>query len=280
MSGFAEWISALRASARLTPAANAVLDTVERAPNEASYRSAQAIADASDVNVATVVRAAQTLGFSGWPAFSTEVRARYLASLSSKNLYLHNRSEGQMQAMITQDISLLERMRGETEENALNRMAECIVSARSTGVFATGSYAAPGLQLSHVSQMLGYPVRLHSGSVTSMVNEVSLLSEADCFLAITLWKSSKAVVQLAEAAKRQGAGVLVISDRHTSLTEMADEYALVPAESSDLISSLVCVTSAVQYLLGCLARHDEERTQSRLGNIDELWGITSAVVGE
>lgn len=55
------------------------------------------------------------------------------------------------------------------------------------------------------------------------------------------------------------------------MTDIADEYVLVPAESSELISSLVCATSAVQYLLGCLARHDEERTQSMLGRIDDLW---------
>lgn len=280
MSEFAEWISELRDGVRLTRSAKAVLDTVEHDPGEAAYRSAQAIADATKVNVATVVRTAQSLGFSGWPAFSTEVRARYLASLSSKNLYLHNRSQGQMQSTITQDIDLLERMREETSEDALNRIAEHMIAAKATGVFATGSYAAPGMQLAHVSQMLGYSVRLHAGSATSMVNEVSLLSEADCFLGITLWKSSKAVVQLAEVAKRQGVKVLVISDRRTALTELADEFVIVPAESSNLISSLVCVTSAVQYLLGCLAGHDEERTQERLGRIDELWGITSAVVSD
>nr|WP_280712892.1 MurR/RpiR family transcriptional regulator [Brevibacterium marinum] len=261
----------------MTRATKTILSVIEADPDEAAYCSAQFLADMAQVNVATVVRAAQSLGYTGWPTFSAEIRTRYLASLSSRSLYLHNRSQGRLANSIDKDIELLERMRDGLDEGTLNRMGEHIIASESTGVFATGSYAAPGMQLAHVAQMLGYPVRLHSGSVTSMVNEVNLLSSHDCFVAITLWKSSRAVVQLAEAARQQGATVLVIADRQTALTDISDEHVLVPAESSELISSLVCATSAVQYLLGCLARHDEERTQRTLGRIDDLWGATSAI---
>lgn len=280
MSSFSEWIDTLRSAVRLTRATRTILDEIDADPGEAAYCSAQALADTAQVNVATVVRAAQSLGYSGWPALSAEIRTRYLASLSSRSLYLHNRSQGLLATTIDKDIELLERMRDGLDENSLNRMAEHIIVSENTGVFATGSYAAPGMQLSHVAQMLGYRVRLHSGSVTSMINEANLLNSHDCFLAITLWKSSRAVVQLAEVARQQGAKVLVIADRQTALTDISDEYVLVPAESSELISSLVCATSAVQYLLGCLARHDEEQTQRMLGRIDDLWGATSAIAEE
>lgn len=280
MSSFSEWIDTLRSAPRLTRATKTILNVVESDPGEAAYCSAQALADMAQVNVATVVRAAQSLEYSGWPAFSTEIRARYLASLSSQNLYLHNRRQGLLATSIDNDISLLERMREGLDEASLDRMGEHIIASANTGVFATGAYAAPGVQLSHMAQMLGYRVRLHSGSVTSMVNEVNLLTSHDCFLAITLWKSSRAVVQLAQVAREQGAKILVIADRQTALTDISDEHVLVPAESSELISSLVCATSAVQYLLGRLARHDEERSQRMLGRIDDLWGATSAVAEE
>lgn len=280
MSNFSEWINTLRSATWLTRSTMTVLSVVAEDPGEAAYCSAQALADMAQVNVATVVRAAQSLGYTGWPTFSAEIRTRYLASLSSRNLYLHNRSQGLLATSIDKDVELLERMRDGLDESALNRIGAHIIASESTGVFATGSYAAPGMQLSHVAQMLGYRVHLHSGSVTSMVNEVNLLTSRDCFLAITLWKSSRAVIQLAEAAREQGAKVLVIADRQTALTEISDEHIVVPAESSELISSLVCVTSAVQYLLGCLARHDEEWTQRMLGRIDDLWGVTSAIAEE
>lgn len=280
MSSFSDWMASLRSNAHLTRATKAVLGVIASGPEEAAYCSAQSLADLADVNVASVVRAAQSLGYSGWPAFSADIRSRYLASLSSRSLYLHNRGAGMLATSIDKDIERLERMRAELDESTLNTMAEHIISADNIGVFATGSYAAPGMQLAHVAQMLGYRVRLHSGSVTSMVNEVNLLTPSDCFFAITLWKSSRALVRLAEAAHEKGAKVLVIADRRNSLTEIADEFALVPAESSELISSLVCATSAVQYLLGRLARHDEEQTQRMLGRIDELWGVTAAITEE
>lgn len=277
MSGFTEWLSTLRSAKHLTRASQSILRVISERPEEAGYCSAQAVADMAQVNVASVVRAAQALGYSGWPAFSADIRSRYLASLSSRNLYLRNKRDGMLAASIEKDIELLERMRSELDESSLNAMAECIVAAENTGVFATGSYAAPGMQLAHVGQMLGFRIRLHSGSVTSMVNEANLLTSRDCFFAVTLWKSSRAVVELAEVAREHGVKVIVLADRKTELTEIADHYSLVPAESYDLISSLVCATSAVQYILARLAQSDEKRAQRKLGEIDELWTRTSAV---
>src|SRR5699024_7335329 len=154
----------------------------------------------------------------------------FRASLSCRIHHLRNPRTGILATSIVKDIELLEHMPTQLDESPLNPVAEHIISAESVGVFATGSYAAPGMQLAHVAQMLGYRVRLHSGSVTSMVNEVNLMTPRDCFFAIALWKSSRAIVRLAEAAHEKGAKVLVIADRRNSLTEISDEFALVPAE--------------------------------------------------
>jgi DNA-binding MurR/RpiR family transcriptional regulator len=86
-----------------------------------------------------------------------------------------------------------------------------------------------------------------------MVNEVNLMTPSDCFFAIALWKSSRALVRLAEAAHEKGSqSSCYRRPQEQSDRDFADEFALVPAESSELISSLVCATSAIEYLLGLL----------------------------
>lgn len=280
MNSFTDWIASFESGMRLTRSTKAVLHAIAADPEEAAYCSAQALANAAGVNVATVVRAAQALGFSGWPTFSAEIRSRYLASLTSRSAYIHNRSQGTLAAAIDKDIELLEHLRSTLDESALSRMAEHIGTANSTGVFATGAYAAPGVQLAHIGQMLGYPIRCHSGSATAMINEARLLQPGDCLLAFSLWKSSRIVLQVAEVAKRQGVSVFVIADRRTALTGIADEYVLVPTETTEVISSLVCAISAVQMLLGLIANRDEGRTHRMLGQIDALWEQTSVVAEE
>ncbi len=280
MNSFTDWIESFESGTRLTRSTKAVLHAIAADPEEAAYCSAQALANIAGVNVATVVRTAQALGFSGWPAFSAEIRSRYLASLTSRNVYIHNRSQGISATAIDKDIELLEHLRSSLDESALRRMAEHIGAAASTGVFATGAYSAPGVQLAHIGQMLGYPIRCHSGSATSMINEVRLLRQGDCFLAFSLWKSSRIVLQVAEVAKQQGVKICVIADRHTALTGIADEYVLVPTETTQVISSLVCATSAVQILLGLIAKRDESRTHRMLEQIDTLWELTAVVAEE
>ncbi|GAA1703429.1 MurR/RpiR family transcriptional regulator [Nonomuraea bangladeshensis] len=72
----------------------AVLELLLSQPRRASYGSAGELAQLAGVNVATVTRTAQALGFAGWPALQQELRARYLSSLSAGQVAAEHRAEG------------------------------------------------------------------------------------------------------------------------------------------------------------------------------------------
>ena len=82
------WLADRAARTPLGPQAERVVNVLVRAPEFASYASARELAERAGANVSTVARTAQQLDFEGWPQLREELRARYLAAVSSPDVSL------------------------------------------------------------------------------------------------------------------------------------------------------------------------------------------------
>src|SRR5258708_3916127 len=77
-TGRQAWLEEGVTAGRLTPKGHDVARFIASNPGMSSLESASEVARAVGVNVATVVRFAQGLGFSGWVDFQINLRHRYL----------------------------------------------------------------------------------------------------------------------------------------------------------------------------------------------------------
>lgn len=267
------WLDSLILDRKVSSGTRLVISAITDDPGAASYLSAQKLADQATVNVATVVRTAQFLGFSGWPAMKSELRHRYLATMTSEGLLTEHAipRTGLTQATIAADMRNLAVIARTIDDEQVKRVARTIAGARRTAVVASGSYAAPGIQLSHMGQMMGHDIELLTSSGTALVNRIKLLGEGDCFLACNLWRSSKFVHSVAEIVKARGASIIVFADRRTPLSDLADEALIVPSEGVSFVPSLVGAMSVVQAVLAELATINPEQTTTALRDVERLW---------
>lgn len=267
------WLESLLLDRKVSSGTRHVLAAIKDDPGASSYLSAQKLADQASVNVATVVRTAQFLGFPGWPAMKSELRHRYLATMTSEGLLTEHAipNTGLTQAAIAADMRNLNVIARTISEEQVKRVAGIIATARRTAVVAAGSYAAPGIQLSHMGQMMGHDIELLTSSGTSLVNRIKLLGEGDCFLACHLWRSSKFVHSVAEIAKARGARVVVLADRRSPLSDLAEESFLVPSEGISFVPSIVGAMSVVQAILAELATINPDKTTTALRDVEALW---------
>ncbi|MCQ9368760.1 MurR/RpiR family transcriptional regulator [Brevibacterium sp. 50QC2O2] len=280
MSIVATWIDSLAASNKLSKGTIAVLNAISADPERASYCNTQQLAETAGVNAATVVRAAQAIGFAGWPALSTEVRNRFLSSLDVRKHYEHA-SAGRSDRAITgmsKDAALLQVLAETLQEDDLVRIARIIAESRMSTVLATGSWAGPAQLLAHNSRGLGFNIAFEGGSVTTMLNAVRLLHPGDCLVAISVWKTSTAIYQMCRIAHERGVKIIVIADQHSHLADLADELLLVPSEGMGPMASATCAVSLVQCIVTALADLDPERSAARLEELDDLWRQTGAVM--
>jgi len=251
-----------------------VLQAVAAHPREMSYASTSAAARWSGVNVATVVRAAQLLGFSGWPALRAEIRSRYLSGLSaSQVLGEHDATEdGPARATLRRELTNLQDLSAVLDEDQILRVARLLVAARVTLVLGSGSFAAPGLQLAHLAQTIGHDVRLHQVGGTALLNAVSLLDEGDCVVALHLWRSPREILDALHLARDRRVRIVLVSDRAGEpFSRLATELVHVPSEGASMFPSVVAATTVVQAVIAAVVAVDPAGATGASDHIQALW---------
>ncbi|GAB3547415.1 hypothetical protein GCM10027404_09440 [Arthrobacter tumbae] len=274
MTQIAEWLDGLTLGRKVSPGIDAVLTILRTDAGRASFMSTQDLAARANVNVATVVRAAQFLGFSGWSALKSELRHRYLASLTAEKLLSErsNSSAGLAGSSFTNDVRNVTRLADSINPEQLTRAAAVLAAADRIIVLATGSYAGAGFQLAHIGQWMGRDIELHTASGTALVNRLRMLKPGDALVSCNLWRSSKFVLEVVRIAEARGIRIVAIADRQTAVTDLAEEALLVPSEGVTFMPSTVAAVATVQALLAELSAVDPDRTMRALRDTEGLWG--------
>ena len=265
-------------------AALRVLRAVGTHPREMSYASTAAAAELAGVNVATVVRAAQMLGVSGWPALRSEIRSRFLAGLSASQV-LHEHGpmheadasgggapQGVALATLRQDLQNLRGLSALLDQEQITRTAQMLCSARVSLVLGSGSFAAPGLQLAHLAATIGHDIRLHRVGGSALYNAVSLLRPGDCLVVFHIWRSPRELVNAVQVASDGGVHVILVTDQLSDgLTGAASEVLRVPSEGSSMFPSLVGAITTVQAVIAEMVAIDPAGAATASDRAEWLW---------
>ena len=267
------WVSARLGDRSPGRGVREVLRALGSHPRQMSYASVQDAAGVAEVNPATVVRAAQLIGFTGWPQLRAEVRSRYLSLLSaSEVLQEHGEPGGVGGDAVRQDLHNLHDLASLVDEDQLARVAGIIARAATTLVVGSGSFAAPGLQLAHLAQTIGHDVRLERSGGTTLLNAFGLLGEGDALILFHLWRTPGDLLRIAGLAHERGVRLVVIGDHaRPGITTLADEFVLVPSEGASMFPSLVPTITVVQAVVAALVAADPQAASRAADAADELW---------
>ncbi|WP_153392819.1 MurR/RpiR family transcriptional regulator [Ornithinicoccus halotolerans] len=269
------WLTARLGDRRPAAGARRVLSAIATQPRQMSYASTSAAATAAEVNVATVVRTAQQLGFSGWPALRAEIRSPYLSGLSASEVLSEHDEEaeqGPAWSTLRRDLHNLQDLARLLDEDQVERVARIIHGAPKTLVLGSGSFAAPGLQLSHLAQTIGHDVRLQRVGGTSLFNAVSLLGPHDCLVVFQLWRTPHEIRHAMQVAAAAGASVVLVSDQvRADLVEVADELVAMPSEGASMFPSLVAAITVVQSVIAALVACDPAAAAGWSDRVEGVW---------
>ncbi|GAA3467280.1 MurR/RpiR family transcriptional regulator [Nonomuraea roseola] len=270
---FDDWLRARVPARGLRPKAAAVLEVLLSQPRRASYGSAAELAQLAGVNVATVTRTAQALGFAGWPALQQELRARYMSSLSAGQVAAEHSGTGSPSARsLRRDLDSLALLNRRMDEEVLLTIAEAVAAARRTVIVADGSYAAVGLALAHNAGLAGYDVRAVTAGDAELANAVAAIGERDVLIAISFWRLYESTVLAANVARARGARVFAVTDAASpALAEAAEQVVMVPAEGVAFFPSLTAGLAVAQALVTQLAAVDPARTSASIEAAEGMW---------
>ncbi|GAA4987014.1 DNA-binding MurR/RpiR family transcriptional regulator [Nonomuraea thailandensis] len=270
---FQEWLRERLPERGLRGKAAAVLELLLSQPRRAAFGSAGELAQLAGVNVATVTRTAQSLGFAGWPALQQELRARYLSSLSAGQVAAEHRGTGSPSSRsLRRDLDSLALLNRRLDEGVLLTIARAIAEAGRTVIVADGSYAAVGIALAHNARLAGYPVQAITGGDAELANVMAAIRERDVLIAISFWRLYESTVLAANEARSRGVRVFAVTDAASpALAAAAEEVVMVPAEGEAFFPSLTAGIAVAQALVTQLAALDPARTGASIEAAEAMW---------
>lgn len=131
-----EWLADRDGRDTLSLGGKKVVNVLVRAPQFASYASAREVAERAEVNVSTVVRTAQQLGFAGWQELREELRAIYLGAVGTRNGSTTEPTEATQ--LFRQDSANIAALATDANLAAIRATAVAIKRSRRTLVVTSG----------------------------------------------------------------------------------------------------------------------------------------------
>ena len=253
-----------------------VAQFIAGSPRVASFASASDIAERINVNVATVIRFAQNLGFRGWPDFQMQLRHNYLGSLMPSGVlrnHLDDVDGSPVARALRRDVQNLEATIESVDVEKVETVAAIIAQARQTLVISAGSHAAPGLMLAHLGHFMGYDLQLETRGGVHIVAALSTFDRGDCVITMNFWRVIKDVILATEYCRRVGITTVAITDSLFSPLAQSSEHALVvPTEGVSFFQSLTAASSLIHGLLAELQRLGGDRIEANIERLEKAYG--------
>jgi DNA-binding MurR/RpiR family transcriptional regulator len=193
---------------------------------EVGYLSAEELGQKGNTSSSTVVRFAQSLGFTGYPDLQKAARDEYRLGATARPLATDDQlgfviEEDVLTRSLKTDVLSLEET---ISKNSLERFNRAVVALEKAGqILAVGLHEAAVVaeHASYVFELLGIPCVAVTGGSESNIARAGRLGDGDVLVAIGFRRAHTLTISLAEKAKAQGATVVVITDN--SLSELAEK---------------------------------------------------------
>ncbi|MDF0531899.1 MurR/RpiR family transcriptional regulator [Tsukamurella sp. 8F] len=269
------WIESRRAGkSSVGPGASRVLDVLTAQPRFASYATARQVADEADVDISTVTRTAQSLGYRGWPGLQLEIRDRYLGELTAEEILADHAGDSvdPIAVALRNDSANLALMARTLDVDAVRSLARAIRRSRRTLVIASGSYLAPAVMLAHVGGLSGLDIDYDGVGGTRRAGLITRMRPGDCLVVFNVWLLPRDVLRAARLAKERGLVTGVITDRHSSpLAEVGDHVVVVPSEGPAHFPSLTPAMAVINAVLNEITAADPDGVRVALSEGEEIW---------
>jgi len=237
---------------------------------EVGYLSAEELGQKGGTSSSTVVRFAQSLGFTGYPELQKAARDEYRLGATARPVVHDDQlgfaiEEDLLTRSLKTDVLSLEETISKNTLERFNRAVNMLAGASQMLVVGLHEAAVVAEHASYVFELLGIPCLAATGSTESNVARLSRLATGDVVLAIGFRRAHSVTISFAEKATAQGADVIVITDN--SLSELAGKGTVTlyaDIDSTFFAHSLVGPISLVSALAAAVYSRDRDLYDSRV----------------
>lgn len=250
----------------LTPRRKRLVLAILENPDDTFYLSARALARRYRVDVATIVRTVQALGYGGYAEFARDLRRHFVARVTPYGILEAATRERRSLAdhaahTVSSDVRGLAQMQRRFDPAQAVALARRIRRAARTLVVGV-DLASPLAQfLAYGLTAIGYEAEAPVGGTGTLAHRVRLLRPGDVVVAISFGRCLKATVDAARLARRRRVHTFGITDSDiTPLARRCHEYAVTPILSSTFTGSYVAPLAFINAVVVVCSQLDPRRS--------------------
>ncbi|MGX7204470.1 MurR/RpiR family transcriptional regulator [Enterococcus pingfangensis] len=260
-----------------SPKEQAIADYILENPSKVSHSSISDLAAELGIADSTFFQFTKTLGFNGFKAFKLALlkQENDLSAVTIHENIQKNDSELVMaQKVFDSNIKTLTDTKKLLNEEDLNTAVEIISTSRRLYFFGVGGSEIVATDAYHKFLRSPIPVG-HSTDYHIQLMEASLLTEEDCAILISHSGKSKETIHIANAAKKSGAKVIVVTSQANSpLAKLGDVVFISISEEiefrSEALASRIAQLSIIDSLYVILMFHNRESAQETIAKVREV----------
>jgi DNA-binding MurR/RpiR family transcriptional regulator len=221
---------------------------------ESAFMTASELAHHLDLDAATVVRFAQTIGYKGFPDLQREIRRRVLADLLVRPEQAKEmESVPGVVANAMGELSLsLEQTRLSLDTKQLANLVEQIGAARRIVVLAENPAQAAAYNLVHFLEQGGFPIYIARSGVADLARTVHTATLKDLLIALEVAGQTPYIAGALEAARQKGLPTAAILGAASLSSARAADVVLAARSNPSLGVGLITIESIIYALCQAL----------------------------
>lgn len=239
--------------------------------HEAAFWGVEELAERSQSSVATVVRFAQKMGYSGFlelrQALVLQARAR--TAPEARLLQAPKDAASMLVEAARRDMANIERTVQGINEGLLKAVIRRIEGARHRVIVGHGVSRIMAEHLGYVLTVAGLVTV--SGSPAEFARQVANLEPKDLLITISLSPYSQETLDVAAYAAKRGVPVIAFTDGFEAPLAKSAEFTLPVATENLLFSNSIAAFSVLAYTLGtAVASRDRKRAIKRFQEAEQV----------
>lgn len=263
-------------AAALTPSQRKVIDFILAHEGEAVFLTVPEIAARAGVSIASVVRAAKSLGFEGFADFQHELRNLFREKLTTsarlKKSAVSGDDGGIMRAIVASDIDNLHETMRRNNPADFRRFVEALDRAGRIVIIGLRSAHSLAVFLAVALEFLQREVLLLQPGIGTFWDRLFRLKETDALVGIGFPRYTRETVQALEYCRSRGLCTLAITDSPISpLARHADFVLTAACRMDSFMESFTAPLSLINAVVTSLGLKNRAITLEGLNSLEAFW---------
>jgi DNA-binding MurR/RpiR family transcriptional regulator len=217
---------------------------------ESAFMTASELAHRLDLDAATVVRFAQTLGYKGFPDMQREIRQRVLGDLlvRPEQAKVAESVPGVVANAMAELSLALEQTRMSLDTEAVAKLVEQIGAARRIILLAENPAQAAAYNLVHFLEQGGFPIYIARSGVADLARTVHTATDQDLLIALEVSGQSPYIAGALESARQKGLPTAAILGAASLNSARAADVVLAARSNLSLGVGIISIESIIYAL--------------------------------